>query len=618
MAKPDKKRRRIHIESAVDFASVVTTYLNEKHAGLAIAAALARIRKTPRDKTVNCEKKKFTLTFRNKEATYVFRNINIATRTHKHFKNSYAFWIEKNTAQKTTFLCELDASRYNCEAQSYFFHGLQQVNCDEETMAKFAASQLIGRHVNEWADLLQALYPYTPDLCLVPSLESKEMQMRCDQVFQTFKFLNHYPTEARDPSLEMQLEISSGNTLGVLDMHAATLNKACVYQKFTTEATMRSINNAQLLKILGHVARQSTEKLTLSSTDTFQLCEEGRYVRIVGHLTTMEEKVLPEDLALRSSSLGTLRKAAQWTFTVLKYFYPNPNGGTLQEIQEKFKTYPLFNVYDLAQPTFEDMFVYHTQGFVDTFENPLRLLDHVDKMDYPLRCIWDFVLRPIWSGAVPTVETTVHGKSYSTTVYMHPGKRFYVSVYEEKGEAEGMDLLANSAVPAIQEEVPDGNDWRPTMFRWYRFLSRKPTKAHDPAALHTFLTSIRATYPESDKVMFHVLDCYCRDFENAIVYESPILKNLYGPHQRRRDRIKQGGISFHQCYKFIKAFMQGQSIQHQSKILRVDNQTIDTVTLNHHSNNDRYFLLRLTVTESQPYVPPQQQSSWWGETYQIL
>ena len=427
MAKPDKKRRRIHIESAVDFASVVTTFLDKKHAGLAIADAIARIRKTPRDKTVNCEKKKFTLTFRNKEATYVFRNINIAITTHKHFKNSYAFWIEKNTAQKTTFLCELDASQYNWEAQSYFFHGLQQVNCHEETMAKFAASQLVGRHVNEWADLLQALYWYTPDLYLVPSLESKEMLMRCDEVFQTFKFLNHYPTEAREPSREMQLKTSE-NTLGVLDMHAASLNKACVYQKFTTKATMRSINNAQLFKILGHVARQSTEKLPLSSTDSFQLRVEGRYVRILGHLTTKEEKVLPEDLASRSSSLGSLKKAAQWTFTVLKYFYPNPNGGTLQEIQEKFKTYPLFSVCDLAQANFEDMFVYQTQGFVDTFENPLRLLDHVEKMDYPLRYIWDFTLRPIWSGAVPTVEITVRGTSYSTTTYLHPGKRFYVSV----------------------------------------------------------------------------------------------------------------------------------------------------------------------------------------------
>ena len=198
---------------------------------------------------------------------------------------------------------------------------------------------------------------------------------------------------------------------------------------------------------------------------------------------------------------------------------------------------------------------------------------------------------------------------------MHPGKRFYVAVFKEKKEVDGIEMLAESAVPAILEEVPDSNDWRPTLHQWYRFLTRKPTQPHDPAALHTFLASVRAKHPESDTVLLEVVDWYCpKLWAGGIVYQSPLLVERYGPTRLRIRRIKQGSVSFHECYAFLKQLVTVETPTHHAKLLRLDDRTLDSVTLVGYFS-DRYFCTIHTVTESQPYVKPPTQSSWWGEIF---
>ena len=152
------------------------------------------------------------------------------------------------------------------------------------------------------------------------------------------------------------------------------------------------------------------------------------------------------------------------------------------------------------------------------------------------------------------------------------------------------------------------------MHQWYRFLTRKLTRPHDPAALHTFLTSVRATYPESDTVLLDVVDWYCVDLWQSVVYQSPLLVERYGPYRARKLRIKQGGVGFHQCYEWLKDGLRGNSPSHTVKLLRLDDRTLDSVTLVGHVS-DRYFCSVHTVTASQPYVKPPTQSSWWGAVF---
>lgn len=613
-----QKRRRLNIDEAVDFVSVVSTYFKKQsNCPLAIEDAIALLRRQLTEAVVHCKKKKFTLTFRNnKGSSYAFRNICIASDAHEAFNASHQYWVEQHSTIRGPFLCTLKHTKDHWKAQSYFFYGLQQANCTEETLAKFAASQLLGSLVKDWVDLLQALYSYTPDIRQVPSLDTKEIEARLEHVFQTVKFLRHYPTEPRDISGEQALRLPD-NVLQVHDLYAETFAHSWVRHVYRRETHLKYVKNAHLRNIAAHfintLMQGTTKKLQLTSTD-YLSCQlmNDRYAVVSGHITVHEERVLPEHLAHQSGS--SLEQAARWTFRVLKYFNPTPNGGTLLEIQEKFKTYPIFTVYDMAKPTFEEMVVYQTQDFQNMFGSVMDLMQNIPPVKYSLRCLWDMGLRPIWKGVVPTTEFQFQGKTFVQSVYMHPGKRYYISVYVEKPSPEGIDILVESAVPAIQEEVPDSKDWMATMHQWYRFLTRKPTQPHDPAALHTFLTSVRAKHPESDTVMLRVVDWYCSNLSEATVYESPALVERYGTYHSRKDRIKQGCITFHKCYEWLKNGMSGKTLRHFVKMLRLDNQTLDSMTLIGH-NSYRYYCTVHMVVESVPYVNPPTQSSWWGENF---
>ena len=138
-----QKRRRLNIDEAVDFVSVVSTYFKKQsNCYLAIEDAIVVLRRQVAE-VVNCKKKKFTLTFRNNNgSSYVFRNINIASDAHAAFNASHQYWVEQHGTIRGPFLCTLEHTKENWKAQSYFFSGcnrpiaprkpwrsLRRVNC---------------------------------------------------------------------------------------------------------------------------------------------------------------------------------------------------------------------------------------------------------------------------------------------------------------------------------------------------------------------------------------------------------------------------------------------------------------------------------------------------------
>ena len=83
-----------------------------------------------------------------------YQGIKVSNHLKAPFRQSMSYWYEQNCMATTNVLCQLPRTPEVEDARSRFVIGLEVGGVSEDIIARFSASQLIGRLIDTWVQLV--------------------------------------------------------------------------------------------------------------------------------------------------------------------------------------------------------------------------------------------------------------------------------------------------------------------------------------------------------------------------------------------------------------------------------------------------------------------------------
>ena len=433
---------------------------------------------------------------------------------------------------------ELQTARYRV------FDVLERQSCDADTLARFAASQLVGYPVEHWMELVDDDFVYPLDVSNIPGISSKEYQSTWIErsIHSGIRTLMGLNIQPRESNIEAQLEANYGENHGCLevrDLCARTFDDAQVFrndqlanqrqlQHLFQENThywvtfLLPLWNAVKSLVLGQ-ALEVPVALSVDVTLTLRWMN-GRYLCIFYSNQDSSPIALTPELKAEKATLNIdVKKNAEWAFRAMKYMTsPSPTKGSLEHIIQVYSCYPMFLVWDLAALSFEGSHVYASDAYKQRFGEQREcyhaLCKHMD-----ISMIWSLVLQ-LLKGQTPCIHRDVlnlnnNVESYKLEYYRCKHKRFYILVIEKKEDHHLPMHLENRRQQLMHQN--GGTIWQAINWGWdvmkycFKLLPYPST-----------LDAVVAKYNTDDSSIFIVSDLGKETFLESL-YCSEAFKTMF-------------------------------------------------------------------------------------------
>ena len=586
--------------------------------------------------------------FEVKINTYRYQGIKISKHLKAPFRQSLSYWYEENSTATSNLLCHLPRTPEVEEARSRFVIGFELGGVPEEIIARFSASQIVGRPIRNWAELIDVgSIPDALDFSTVPRRPSRSTSSSTtipphlfgrldpkEYLFKTIKFLMCFPTKRPDllslKKYTRELGSDLQHVVSIRDLHA-DYAQSLVYENKgllpDKEDLLKQYLSGPIIKSILSIffTNDVTTNIILSEEEVeCKLARSncGRYVCIMLVRDDREKEEngengcwMPKEMERETKEIRNStnpEKLARWAWKVLKFFYPNPTDGCLEEVIERYKDHDMYFMWDLKQQMFENSHVYESNGYKKKFGKAINFYTLVSPFD--LSTVWNIIYRRMWQGSVPTVEkeiTDLNGNTalYKLMYYVDPSKSLYTVVIEEKEPTNALTEVLNMAV--VEEAAPS-TDLRQFVHSTVRTFGRCPTEPHNLQKVNLFLHKMKAEFGEELDVI--IIDFNIEDVFEAHVYRSPNHILRYGPTKQLLGKIIQKPLTFKRAMAVVfNTFRLTQTV-HVEKLLTQKGDEIDIVEIRC-TKSQRYMGFAFKRLTTIPYVEPERQS--WSSVFSI-
>jgi len=471
------------------------------------------------------------LTFRKQRSINTTTPVAIISESVKYWKGC--------STDDSILLCrypitdELQTARYRV------FDVLTQQPCDADTLARFAASQLVGYPVEHWMELVDDDFVYPLDVSNIPGINKTTNPTWIERtMFLAIQRLMRLSVQPRESNIEAQLEANYGedhNCVYVADLCEKTYDEAQVFRNDDSERQLQHLFQENthywvtfLLPLWNAVKSlvmgQTLEvPMVLSEEVTVTLrWMNGRYISIFksNRDDTQIKQLTPELEAEKATLSIDVIKNAEWCFRAMKYMTsPSPTKGSLEHIIEVYSCYPMFIVWDCSMPTFEGSHVYASDAYKQLFGEQTEcyhaLCKHMD-----ISMIWTISMQ-LLKGQTPRIHRDVLDRNGNIETYIYEyyrckNKRFYIMVIEKKEDHHLPMHLENRRQQLMHQD--GGTIWKAVNWGWDVMKW-----AFKPSPYPSTLDAVVAKYNTNDSSIFIVLDLG----KEESLYYSEAFKTLF-------------------------------------------------------------------------------------------